>query len=97
MFRDEMSSQAKPSLDGMAHEVLAKGRRARRARRAKIASTALVTVGLAGAGVALPALAGGGHLALADRGAVAKSPAPPGLARGPRRPAARTQSPRPRS
>jgi hypothetical protein len=38
MFRDEMSSQARPSLDGLAQEVLAKGRRARRARTAKIAS-----------------------------------------------------------
>jgi hypothetical protein len=33
MFRDEMSSQTKPSLDGMAGEVLAKGRRARQADR----------------------------------------------------------------
>ena len=37
MFRDEMSAQARPSLDGMAQEVLAKGRRASRARTAKIA------------------------------------------------------------
>ena len=44
MFRDEMSSQARPSLDGMAEEVLAKGRRASRARTAKIASTVLVAV-----------------------------------------------------
>jgi hypothetical protein len=76
MFRDEMSAQAKPSLDGMAHEVLAKGRRARRVRTAKIASTALVAVGLVGAGVAVPALAGGGHPAVADAGAVAKSASP---------------------
>jgi hypothetical protein len=76
MFRDEMSSQAKPSLDGMAQEVLAKGRRARRARTAKIASTVLVAVGLVGAGVAVPALAGGSHPAVADPGAVAKSASP---------------------
>jgi len=76
MFRDEMSSQAPPSLDGMAAEVLVKGRRARRARTAKIASTALVAVGLVGAGVAVPALAGGGHPAVADRGPVAKTASP---------------------
>ena len=44
MFRNEMSSQAKPSFDGLAQEVLSQGRRARRVRRAKIASTALVAV-----------------------------------------------------
>ena len=76
MFRDEMSSQARPSLDGMAQEVLAKGRRARRVRTAKIASTVLVAVGLVGAGVAVPTLTGGGHPAAADRGAVAKSVGP---------------------
>jgi hypothetical protein len=81
MFRDEMSSQARPSLDGMAQEVLAKGRRARRVRTTKIASAVLVAVGLVGAGVAVPALAGGGHPAVADpgtpdRGAVAKSASP---------------------
>jgi len=74
-----MSSQAKPSLDGMAQEVLAKGRRARQVRMAKIASTALVAVGVVGAGVAVPALAGGGHPAAAEQanqGAVAKSASP---------------------
>src|SRR5271154_4570071 len=80
MFREEMSSQAKPSLDGMAHEVLAQGRRARRARRAKIASTALLAGGLVGAGIAVPALgSGGGHSAAtagATGGAVTKSAAP---------------------
>jgi hypothetical protein len=81
MFRDEMSSQARPSLDGMAQEVLAKGRRARRVRTAKVASSVLVAVGLVGAGVAVPALAGGGHPAVADpgtadRGAVVKSASP---------------------
>jgi hypothetical protein len=85
MFRDEMSAQAKPSLDGMAHEVLAKGRRARRARTAKIASIALVAVGLVGAGVAVPALADGGHPVVADPGSVAKSasPARPGTQTAP--------------
>jgi hypothetical protein len=76
MFRDEMSAQARPSLDGMAHVVLAKGRRARRARMAKIASAVLVAVGLVGAGVAVPTLAGGGHPAVADRDAAAKSASP---------------------
>jgi hypothetical protein len=84
MFRDEMSSQPRPSLDGMAQEVLAKGRRARRARTAKLASAALVAVGLAGVAVAVPAIAGG-HPASVDRGAVAghrdgvaRSPGPDG-------------------
>jgi hypothetical protein len=75
MFRDEMSSQARPSLDGMAAEVLARGRRARRARTVKIASTALVAVGLVGAGVAVPALAGGGHHAVAARPGTRTAPA----------------------
>jgi len=86
MFRDEMSSQARPSLDGMAREVVAKGRRARRVRAAKIASTVLVAASLAGtAGVAVPAIAGGGHPVAGDRGAVAKSarPARPGLRTAP--------------
>jgi hypothetical protein len=74
MFRNEMSSQATPSLDGMAEEVLAKGRRARRARTAKIASAALVAAGLAGVAVAVPTIAGG-H-SVADRGVVAKSASP---------------------
>lgn len=75
MFRSEMSSQATPSLDGMANEVLAKGRRARRARTAKIASTVLVAAGLVGAAVAVPTI-GGGHSVAADRGVVAKSASP---------------------
>jgi hypothetical protein len=75
MFRDEMSSQARPSLDGMAQEVLAKGRRARRVRMTKIASTVLVAVGLVGVGVAVPTIIGG-HSAATDRGAVAKSASP---------------------
>ena len=76
MFRDEMSSQARPSLDGMAQEVLAKGQRARRVRLATIASTVLVAVGLVGVGVAMPTITGGGHPAAADGGAVAKSASP---------------------
>jgi hypothetical protein len=85
MFRNEMSSQARPSLDGMACEVLAKGRRVRRARSAKIASTVLVAAGLvAGVAVAVPSIAGG-HSVAADRGAVAKSasPARPGTQTAP--------------
>jgi len=68
MFRSEMSSQARPSLDGLAEEVLARGRRGRRARTAKIASTVLVAAGLAGAAVAvaLPTI-GGSHPAAAGR------------------------------
>jgi hypothetical protein len=76
MFRDEMSSQPRPSLDGMAQEVLARGQRARRARRAKIASTVLVAVGLVGVGVVVPTITGGSHPAAADRGAVTKSASP---------------------
>lgn len=85
MFRDEMSSQARPSLDGMAQEVLAKGQRARRVRAAKIASAVVVAVGLVGAGVAVPTLAGGGHPAVAARSPVAKSagPARPGTQTAP--------------
>jgi hypothetical protein len=75
MFRDEMSSQAKPSLDGMAGEVLAKGGRARQARRTEVASTALLSVGLVGAGIAVPTLSGGGHPAAAVGDAAAKSAA----------------------
>jgi hypothetical protein len=75
MFRNEMSSQARPSLDGMAQEVLAEGRRARRARTAKIASTIAGLVGLVGVAVAVPSIAGG-HSAATDRGAVAKSASP---------------------
>ena len=76
MFRNEMSSQAKPSLDGMAQEVLAKGRRARRVRTAKIASTVLAVAGLVGVGVAVPSIVGGHSSAATDRGAVAKSANP---------------------
>lgn len=72
MFRDEMSSQARPSLDGMAREVLAKGRRARRARTAKITSTVLVAIGLVGVAVTMPSIAGG-HPAAAERGGADKS------------------------
>jgi hypothetical protein len=77
MFRSEMSSQARPSLDGLAQEVLAQGRRARRARTAKIASTVLVVAGLAGAAVAvaLPTTASG-HSAATDRATVTKSATP---------------------
>ena len=85
MFRSEMSSQARPSLDGMAQEVLARGRRARRVRTAKIASTVLVAVGIAGGvAVALPTIAGGHSLAV-GRGAVARSasPARPGTQTAP--------------
>jgi hypothetical protein len=85
MFRNEMASQARPSLDGLAQEVLAQGRRARRARTAKIASTVLVAVGLVvGVAVAVPTIAGG-HSVAADRGAVAKSasPARPGTQTAP--------------
>jgi hypothetical protein len=75
MFRNEMSSQARPSLDGMAQEVLAEGRRARRARTAKIASTIAGLAGLVGVAVAVPTIAGG-HSAATDRGTVAKSASP---------------------
>jgi hypothetical protein len=62
MFRNEMSSQARPSLDGMPEEVLAKGRRARRVRTAKIASAAfaVVAAGIVAVAVAVPAT-GPGH------------------------------------
>ena len=78
MFRNEMSAEARPSLDGMPEEVLAKGRRARRARTAKIASTALaaVAVGIVAVALVVPAI-GPGHAAAAHLGAVAK-PAGPG-------------------
>jgi len=81
MFRDEMSSRVRPSLDGMAQEVLAKGRRARRARTAKIASTVLVAFGLVGLAVVVPTIAGGHSVAAdrraaADRGAAAESASP---------------------
>jgi hypothetical protein len=77
MFRNEMSAEARPSLDGMAEEVLAKGRRARRARTAKIASTAFaaVAVGIVAVTVALPTT-GTGHAAATHLGAVAKSAHP---------------------
>jgi len=67
MFKSEMSSQARPSLDGLAQQALAKGRSARRARTAKIASTVLVAAGLVGGvAVAVPTIAGG-HPVAADR------------------------------
>jgi hypothetical protein len=75
MFRDEMSAQPKPTLDGLAREVLTKGRRARRARTAKIASTVLAAVGLVGAAIAIPAITAG-HSVATDRGTVAKSARP---------------------
>jgi hypothetical protein len=78
MFRNEMSAQARPSLDGMPEEVLAKGRRARRARTAKIASTAFaaVAVGVLAVVVVVPTIEPG-HGAATHLGAVAK-PAHPG-------------------
>ena len=77
MFRNEMSSQARPSLDGMPEEVLAKGRRARRARTAKIASTAFAAVaaGIVAVAVVVPTI-GPGHAAATHLGAVAKSAHP---------------------
>ena len=64
-----MSSQARPSLDGMPEEVLAKGRRARRARTAMIASAAFAAVaaGVVAAAVVVPAT-GRGHVAGAHLG-----------------------------
>jgi hypothetical protein len=85
MFRNEMASQARPSHDGLAQEVMAKGRRARRARTAKIASAVLVAAGLVGGvAVAVPTIAGG-HSVATDRGEVAKSasPARPGTQTAP--------------
>jgi len=75
MFINEMSAQARPALDGMAGEVLARGRRARRARTAKVASAVLVAAGLAGVAVVLPTITGG-HSAAADPGLAVKSAAP---------------------
>jgi hypothetical protein len=76
MFRSEMSSQVKPSLDGMAQEVLAQGRRARRARTAKIASSVLVAVALvSGGALAVPAIAGS-HPAATHQAAGPKSAGP---------------------
>jgi hypothetical protein len=71
MFRNEMSSQPRPSLDGLAQEVLAKGRRARQARTAKIASTVLAAAGLVGIAIAVPTVTGG-HSVATDRGTAAK-------------------------
>jgi hypothetical protein len=86
MFRNELSSQARPSLDGLAGEVLARGRRARRARTAKIASAVVVAIGVVGVAVtaAVPGIAGG-HSVATDRGAAAKSvsPARPGTQTAP--------------
>lgn len=73
-----MSAEAKPSLDGMPEEVLARGRRARRARTTKIASTAFaaaVAVGIVAVAVVVPAT-GPGHAAATHLGAVAKSARP---------------------
>ena len=77
MFRNEMSAEARPSLDGMPEEVLAKGRRARRARTAKIASAALAAVaaGIVAVAVAVPT-SGPGPAAAAHLGAAAKSARP---------------------
>ena len=77
MFRNEMSSQARPSLDGMPEMVLAKGRRARRVRNAKIASTAFAAVaaGIVAVAVVMPTT-GPGHAAATHLGAVAKSAHP---------------------
>jgi len=84
MFREEMASQARPPLDGLAQEVLSEGKRARRARTAKIASAVFAVAGLIGAGVAVPVITGG-HSAVADRGTAAKvaSPAQPGTRTAP--------------
>lgn len=77
MFRNEMSAEARPSLDGMPEEVLAKGRRARRARTAKIASAAFAAVaaGIVAAAVVVPAT-GPGPAAATHLGAAAKSAHP---------------------
>lgn len=77
MFRNEMSAQARPSLDGMPEEVLAKGRRARRVRNAKIASTAFAAVaaGVVAVAVVMPT-AGPSHATATHLGAVAKSAHP---------------------
>jgi hypothetical protein len=73
MFREEMSAQVRPPLDGLAQEVLGQGRRVRRARTAKIASAALAAAGLiAGVAVAGPAIIGG-HPAAAQAGAAARA------------------------
>jgi hypothetical protein len=84
MFRSEMSSQARPSFDGMAQEVLAKGRRARRARTAKIASAVLVAAGVVGGvAVAVPAIAGGHSVAADGRAVKSASSARPGTRTAP--------------
>ena len=72
-----MAAEARPPLDGLPEEVLARGRRARRARTAKIASAAFaaVAVGVAAAAVVVPAT-GPGPAAAAHLGAVAKSAHP---------------------
>ncbi len=77
MFRNEMSAEARPSLDRMPEEVLAKGRRARRARTAKIASAAFAAVaaGIVAVTVVMPTT-GTGHAAATHLGAVAKSAHP---------------------
>jgi len=73
MFRDEMSAQDGPSLDGMAADVLSKGRRVKRARSVKIASTVLMAGALGAAAVMVPTIVGS-H----PGGAVAKSASPAG-------------------
>lgn len=76
LFRNEMNFQARPSLDGMPQEVLAKGQRARRARRARAASAVLMAAGgLAGFAVAVPTISGG-HSVATGPGAVTKSGSP---------------------
>jgi hypothetical protein len=73
MFREEMSAQVRPPLDGLAQEVLGQGRRARRARTAKIASATLAVAGLiAGVAVAGPAIIGS-HPAATQAGAAARA------------------------
>ena len=83
MFRNEMSAEVRPSLDGMPEEVLAKGRlalHARRARNAKIASAAFAAVAVGGVAVAvLVPPTGPGRAAAAHAthlGAAAKSAHP---------------------
>ena len=85
-----MSSQARPSLDGIAQEVLAKGRRARRARTAKVASAVLVAAGLVGAAVAVAVPgSGGSHPVATGRDTAVKS-ASPATPASPARPGPRT-------
>jgi hypothetical protein len=93
MFRSEMASQERPSFDGVAQEVLGKGRRARRVRTAKIASGVLVMAGLAGAvvAVAVPSI-GGSHAVTASPASSVSSASSASSAgpAGPASPATRT-------